>query len=83
MCFDLDNGVCLGFRQPSDETLATMTTKELEALGKKYAAVVAGGENFTVLLRIFGGKHGKIEREMVIFKNKDRNYPIQGVPDDV
>ena len=48
-----------------------------------YADVVSGGEGMTMVLRISGGVNSKIEAPFIIFTNKKRSYPIQGIPDDV
>lgn len=48
----------------------------------KYADVSSGGDAMTMVLRITGGRDSRIEPFM-IFMNKDGNYPIRGVPDDV
>ena len=49
----------------------------------KYADVVLGGESMTMVVRISGGVNALIEIPFIIFMNKDRNYPIRGVPDDI
>ena len=49
----------------------------------KYADVVSGGEGMTMIVRITGGVNAKVYPSMMIFKNKDRNYPIRGLIDDV
>lgn len=36
----------------------------------------------TMFLRLSEGWNAKIEGILVVFENKDRNYPIKGVPDD-
>ncbi len=48
-----------------------------------YADVVSGGEGMTIVLRISGGVNAKLESPFMIFKNRNRNYPIYGVPDNV
>ena len=65
---NVDNGRTLGFA--GDKTV-------------KYADVVSGGEGFTMAVRLTGGRDAKIAPPFMIFKNKDRNYPIKNVPDDV
>lgn len=49
----------------------------------KYADVVSGGEGFTMVVRLTGGRDARIAAPFMIFKNGDRNYPIRGVPDNV
>lgn len=66
--FDVDNGKTLGFSGCNDV---------------KYADVVSGGEGFTMMVRISGGRDARIEPPFLVFTNKDRNYPIRGVPDNV
>lgn len=65
---NVDNGRTLGF----------CGDKEV-----KYADVVSGGEGFTMVVRISGGRDSRVEAPFLVFKNKDRNYPIRGLPDDV
>lgn len=36
-----------------------------------------------MLVRLSGGKDARIEPPLLIFKDKDRTYPIRGVPDTV
>ena len=48
-----------------------------------YADVVSGGEGFTMIVRLSGGRDSKVEAPFLVFKNKDRHYPIRGVPDNV
>ena len=49
----------------------------------KYADVVSGGESMTMMVTITGGVRSRIVAPMMIFMNKNRNYPIQGVPDTI
>lgn len=65
---NFDNGKTLGF---------------CGAAEVKYADVVSGGEGFTMLVRLSGGRDDKIEPSFVVFKNKDLKYPIRGVTDNV
>ena len=65
---NMDNGRTLGFR--GDENV-------------KHADVVSGGESMTMMVRITGGPDSHIKAPMIIFQNVNRNYPIQGVPDDI
>lgn len=58
---DYDNGKTLGYI--GEEKI-------------KYADVVSGGEGITVDDRISGGANGRIHPPMLIFMNRDRNYPI-------
>eukprot|EP00171_Calliarthron_tuberculosum_P003820 IDg3820t1 len=37
----------------------------------------------TMVVRLSGGRDARIEEPFFIFKNKDRSYPIRGVPDNV
>lgn len=66
--FNMDNGKTLGFC--GDEEV-------------RYADVTSGGEGMTMLVRLSGGPCAKIEPPLMIFKNRDRNYPIRGTPDNV
>lgn len=65
---NVDNGRTLGFCGTSEV---------------KYADVVSGGEGFTMIVRLSGGRDSKVEAPFIVFKNKDRHYPIRGVPDNV
>ena len=49
----------------------------------KYADVVSGGDGMTLVVRITGGSQAKIYSSMMIFQNKDRNYPIRGLQDNI
>ena len=51
----------------------------------KEAAMISGGEeeSITVIVRITGGRRAQIQTPMLVFTNANRNYPIEGVPDDV
>jgi len=48
-----------------------------------YADVVSGGEGMTMVLRMTGGPHARIEAPFMILMNEDRNYLIQGVDDNI
>lgn len=65
---NMDNGKTLGFR--GDDNV-------------KYADVVSGGVGMTMVVRIRGGRHAAIEPAFMIFQNANRNYPINGIPDDI
>lgn len=65
---NVDNGRTLGFCGSSDV---------------KYADVVSGGEGFTMMVRLTGGRDARIANPFLVFTNKDCNYPIKGVPDDI
>jgi hypothetical protein len=67
-CVNFDNGKTLGFRGQGQI---------------KYADVVSGGDKMTMIVRITCGRQEKIETPMVLFTNKNRAYPIQGLPNDV
>lgn len=49
----------------------------------RYADVTSGGEEMTILVRLSGGPSAIIEPPLIIFTNKNRIYPIRGVPDNV
>lgn len=60
--------------------------KTLEYAGSehvKYCEVVSGGQNFTMMVHVQGGRRGVILPPFMVFQNQDCNYPIKGVPDDV
>ncbi|KAL3678328.1 hypothetical protein R1sor_021284 [Riccia sorocarpa] len=65
---NMDNGYTLGFQ--GDQEV-------------KYADLVSGGQGMTMIVRLTGGRNARIETPMIIFQNKDRRYPIRGVPDDI
>lgn len=64
---NVDNGGTLGF--PVDNEI-------------KHTDMVSGGEEFTMLVRLSGGRDALIELPFMVFRNVDRNYFIKGVPDD-
>lgn len=66
--FNMDNGKSLGFK--TEEHI-------------KYEDVVSGGYPITMIVRITEGPSAIIETPMVIFKNRNRFYPIRGIHDDV
>ena len=66
--FNLDNHKSLGFKG----------CKKVN-----YADVVAGGDGFTVVLRMTGGINAKLHAPFLIFKNKNRNYPMKNLPDNL
>jgi DDE superfamily endonuclease len=87
---DFDSGVLdENLVENADEThfVDNMDSKKTLALkgaeNVKYADVVGGGEGMTLMVRVTGGVDAKIYALLMIFTNKDRNYPIRGVPDDV
>lgn len=47
------------------------------------ADVISGGQGITVTLRVSEGARGKTMPIFTIFKNKDSNYPIADILDDV
>ena len=65
---NVDNGKTLGFVGSGEV---------------KYANVVSGGESFTMMVRLSGGRDACIEPPFLVFTNKKRSYPIRGTPDDV
>lgn len=65
---NVDNGRTLGFCGDTEV---------------KYADVVSGGEGYTMLVRLTGGRDARIAAPFMVFKNVGRHYPIRGVPDNV
>lgn len=63
-----DNGCTLGFGGDTEV---------------KYADVLSGGERFTMVVRLIGGRDSRIAEPFIVFRNRDRNYPIRRVPDTV
>lgn len=49
----------------------------------KFADVVSGDQGMTMMVMLGGGSQRRLEIPMLIFQNKLRLYPIQGLPDDV
>jgi hypothetical protein len=45
--------------------------------------VVQGDEGISMVVLLRGGTRARIECPMLIFKNKDSNYPIRNVPDEI
>ncbi len=72
-----------------DETQIFFNMGNHKTLGRKgttkvnYAGVVAGGDGLTMVLRIFGGANASIHQSFLIFKNKQRNYSMKNLPDNV
>lgn len=64
----MDNGKTLGFSD--DEEV-------------RYADVTSGGEGIIMLVRVTGGRYAIISPPLMIFKNKDRSYPIRNVSDNI
>lgn len=46
----------------------------------KYANTVSCGESMTTVVRLSGGRDARIEMPFTIFTNRNRSYPIRGVP---
>ena len=63
--------------------LSMWTTVELGDSTIRYAKVVSGGDSMTMVVRISGGRRAMIEAPMLIFTNTNKNYPIQGLEDNV
>ena len=63
--FNMDDGKTLGFIGDNEV---------------KYADVSSGGDPMTMVVRISGGANARLERTMMIFMNKERNYPIKTLP---
>ena len=66
--FNMNNHKTLGFRR----------SKKVN-----YADVVGGCDWFTMVLRLKGGVDGKLMQPFLIFKNRDRNYSMMNLPDNV
>lgn len=58
----VDNGITLGFH--GEQVV-------------KYLYVTFDGEGMTMMVRISGGPEAVLQISMMIFKNKDSNYPIR------
>ena len=65
---DMDNRSTLGFT--GDEWV-------------NYTDVVSEGEGMNMLVRLSGGRDAKIKPPVMVFKNKNRNYPIRGTVDNI
>ena len=66
--FNMDNGKTLGYR---------VSTKV------NYADVVSGCDGLTMVLRLRGGVDAKLMQPFPIFKNRDRNYSMANLPDNI
>ena len=72
-----------------DETHFVVNMDDGQTLGfigndnVKYANMVSGGENMTMVVRLSGGRNAMIQTPFMIFQNYNRNYKIRGVPDNV
>jgi len=60
---------------------ARLGSEETNISHVKY--VTSGGEGMTMMGRISGGSASRIELPFMILKNRDCNYPIRGVPDNI
>lgn len=49
----------------------------------KYVDVASGEEAKSMLIRMTGGVDARTEVPMLIFKNRNRSYPAQGLVDNV
>ena len=49
----------------------------------KYSDAISGGESMATVVRLSGGRNARIEPPFMVFFNKNRDYPLRGVPDDV
>lgn len=71
----------------ADETYFSVNFDNRETLGLcadkqvKYGDFVSGGECFKMMMRLSGELSPRIEPPFLIIKNKDRKYPIRGIPD--
>ena len=48
-----------------------------------YADVVGGADAFTMVLRLRGGPNARLEAPFIIFKNRNSNYPMMNLPDNI
>ena len=48
-----------------------------------YSDVVGGEDGFTMLFRLRGGTDAKLEAPFIIFTNRDSNYPMKNLPDNI
>lgn len=65
---NMSNGRTLGFSGDKD-------TRVMD--------VVSGGEGMTMMVRITGGPNATIGPPFMVFKNKDRSYPLRNCQDNV
>ncbi|CDF37950.1 unnamed protein product [Chondrus crispus] len=71
---------------PLHFVLNTTTGKSLgfgEQPHLEFTEMMDGARPITVLLRVAGGKDATVLNPLVIFQHTDRQYPIQGVSDDM
>ena len=47
------------------------------------ADLVGGADGFTMVLRLSGGTHARLEAPCIIFKNRENNYPMMNLPDNI
>lgn len=77
LCFNMDE---TGFHVNMDDS------KTLDWRGVvdcKYHDVTSGGQNFTLMVQISGGRRATLEPGFIVFQNAAKNYPIRGCPDNV
>ena len=66
--FNMDNQKTLAFRGSASVN---------------YPDVVGGCDGFTMVLRLRGGIDGKLMQPFLIFKNRDKNYPMMNLADNI
>lgn len=72
-----------------DETHLTINRDNVKMLGVcgqddfTYADVLSGDEDFTMMLRLRGGRDAKMEPLFLVFMSKEHKDPSSGVPDEV
>lgn len=87
---DLSSGaLCEDNIANADETHFAMNEENELTLGfrgeecVKYLDDISGGERMAMMFQISGGVRARLEAPMMILKNKDSNYHITVLPDDV
>lgn len=68
----------ISFKMNNDHTVGMCDVD-----GTHYADVVGGPNGFTMVLRLRGVTNAKMEAPFIIFKNRDSNYPIKNLPDNI
>lgn len=77
LCFNMDE---TAFHVNMDDS---KTLDWRGVLACKYHDVTSGGQNFTMMVNVSGGRRGTIEPCFLVFQNASCNYPTRKCPDDI
>ena len=78
--FFADGILSENYLESMDETYF-VGTRDVEIVD--YAYVAGGADGSTMVLRLRGGTNTKLEAPFIIFKNRDSNYPMMNLLDNI